>query len=382
MDFGFSPEQQLLRDTVREFMRRECPADYVRRCDDEHRFPAELRAKMAAQGWFGTLVPEAYGGSGRGIVDIAIIIEETARWGMGCDFIPTAIFSAEAITKYGSAAQKTQYLPRIADGTITCAISFTEPNAGTDFAALTMTADAHDGQLVLNGHKMFTSLINLADVVIVAARTDKSAKKHKGISLLLVDPKSPGIVCREIPKLGGHIIPTYEVWYENVRVPRENLLGALNNGWYQLIATINTERVGIAAHNTGSARAALDYAVQYVSQREQFGQPIGKFQAIQHKLAADFLEVEAARLLTYSAAWYLAQGDSVETHMQCALAKLKSSEIYKQVALDGMQVMGGYGYCMEYPMQRWLREAVLQTVDLGNTEVMLSTIAYLMGMPK
>ena len=250
MDFGFSPEQQLLRDTVREFMRRECPADYVRRCDDEHRFPAELRAKMAAQGWFGTLVPEAYGGSGRGIVDIAIIIEETARWGMGCDFIPTAIFSAEAITKYGSAAQKTQYLPRIADGTITCAISFTEPNAGTDFAALTMTADAHDGQLVLNGHKMFTSLINLADVVIVAARTDKSAKKHKGISLLLVDPKSPGIVCREIPKLGGHIIPTYEVWYENVRVPRENLLGELNNGWYQLIATINTERVGIAAHNT------------------------------------------------------------------------------------------------------------------------------------
>jgi len=122
--------------------------------------------------------------------------------------------------------------------------------------------------------------------------------------------------------------------------------------------------------------------VEYVGQREQFGQPIGKFQAIQHKLAADYLEVEAARLLTYSAAWYLEQGESVEAHMQCALAKLKSSEIYKKVTLDGMQVMGGYGYSMEFPMQRWLREAVLQTVDLGNTEVMLSTIAFLMGMPK
>ena len=382
MDFGFTPEQELLRKSVRELMRRECPADYVRRCDEEHRFPSELRATMAAQGWFGTMVPETYGGSGRGIVDIAIIIEETARWGIGCDFIPTAIFSAEGISKYGSAEQKQQYLPRIASGESTFAISFTEPNAGTDFAALTTTADLRDGQFVLNGHKMFTSLINLADVVIVAARTDKTAKKHKGISLLLLDPKSPGITMREVPKLGGHIIPTYEVWYENVRVPRENLLGELNNGWHQLISTINTERVGISAHNTGSARAALDYAVQYVSQREQFGQPIGKFQAIQHKLAADYLEVEAARLLTYSAAWYLAQGDSAETHMQCALAKLKSSEIYKQVTLDGMQVMGGYGYCMEYPMQRWLREAVLQTVDLGNTEIMLSTIAYLMGMPK
>ncbi len=382
MDFEFTPEQQLLRNSVRELMQRACPPEYVRRCDEEHRFPAELRAQMAAQGWFGTMVPEAYGGSGRSIVDVAIIIEETARWGMGCDFIPTAIFSAEAISKYGNEEQKQRYLPRIAHGDVTFAISFTEPNAGTDFAALTTTADLRDGELVLNGHKMFTSLIDRADVVIVAARTDKAAKKHKGISLLLLDPRAPGIVVREVPKLGGHIIPTYEVWYDNVRVPRENVLGELHNGWYQLIATINTERVGISAHNTGSARAALAYAVQYVSQREQFGQPIGKFQAIQHKLAADYLEVEAARLLTYSAACYLARGDSVETHMQCALAKLKSSEIYKRVALDGMQVMGGYGYCMEYPMQRWLREAVLQTVDLGNSEIMLSTIAYLMGMPK
>ncbi len=382
MDFSFTEEQNLLRDSVRELMRRECPPEYARRCDEEHRFPSELRAKMAEQGWFGTMVPEAYGGSGRDVIDIAIIIEETARWGVGCDFIPTAIFSTEAISKYGSEEQKRTYLPRIARGEVIFAISFTEPNAGTDFAALTTTADADGDGFVLNGHKMWTSLLNVAGVVIVAARTDKTVKKHKGISLFLVDPNAPGITKREIPKLGGHIIPTYEVWYEDVRVPRENLLGELNNGWYQLISTINTERVGISAHNTGSARAALDYAVQYVGQREQFGQPIGKFQAIQHKLAADYLEVEAARLLTYSAAWHLSQGDSIETHMQCSLAKLKSSEIYKQVTIDGMQVMGGYGYAMEYPMQRWLREAVLQTVDLGNTEVMLSTIAFLMGMPR
>jgi len=264
MDFDFTPEQEMLRESVREFMRRECPPEYVRRCDEEHRFPSELRAKMAAQGWFGALVPEEYGGSGRGIVDVAIILEETARWGTGCDFIPTAIFSAEAIARYGSEEQKRQYLPRIARGEVTFAISFTEPNAGTDFAALTTLAEPRGDEFVLNGHKMFTSLINLADVLIVAARTDKTAKKHRGISLFLVDPKSPGITMREVPKLGGHIIPTYEVWYENVRVPRENLLGELNNGWYQLISTINTERVGISAHNTGSARAALDYAVQYV----------------------------------------------------------------------------------------------------------------------
>lgn len=382
MDFGFSPEQEMLRDSVRTFMQKECPPEYARRCDEEHRFPSELRAKMASQGWFGTLISEEYGGVGRGIIDIAIIIEETARWGMGCDFIPTGIFSAEALTKYGTEEQKRRYLPKIATGELTFGISFTEPNAGTDFASLTTTAEPRGGEFILNGHKMFTSLFNTADVLIVAARTDKTVKKHKGISILLVDPKSPGITAREIPKLGGHIIPTYEVWYENVRIPRENLLGELNSGWYQLIATINTERVGISAHNTGSARAALDYAVKYVSEREQFGQPIGKFQAIQHKLAADYMEVEASRLFTYSAAWNLSRGESVETHMQCALAKMKSSETYKRVTLDGMQVMGGYGYCMEFPMQRWLRESVLQTVDLGNSEIMLSTIAYLMGMPK
>lgn len=382
MDLSFTPEQEMLRDSVRTFMRKECPPEYARRCDEEHRFPSELRAKMASQGWFGTLISEEYGGVGRGIIDIAIIIEETARWGMGCDFIPTGIFSAEALTKYGTEEQKRRYLPRIAAGELTFGISFTEPNAGTDFASLTSTAEPRGDEFILNGHKMFTSLFNTADVLIVAARTDKTVKKHKGISILLIDPKSPGITAREIPKLGGHIIPTYEVWYENVRIPRENLLGELNSGWYQLIATINTERVGISAHNTGSARAALDYAVQYVSQREQFGQPIGKFQAIQHKLAANYMEVEASRLFTYSAAWHLSRGESVETHMQCALAKMKSSETYKRVTLDGMQVMGGYGYCMEYPMQRWLREAVLQTVDLGNSEIMLSTIAYLMGMPK
>ncbi len=382
MHFGFTPEQETLRESVRTLMQRECPPEYAQRCDEEHSFPVELRAKLAANGWFGTMVPEEYGGSGRSITDLAIIIEETARWGMGCDFIPTGIFSVEGLARYGTEKQKAYYLPRIARGELVFAVSFTEPNAGTDFAALTTTAELRGDHFVLRGHKMFTSLLDRADVVIVAARTDKTVKKHKGISLLMVDAKSPGIRRSEVPKMGGHIIPTYEVWYEDVEVPRENLLGELNGGWYQLISTINIERVGISAHNTGSARAALDYAVQYVAGREQFGQPIGKFQAVQHKLAADYAEIESSRLLTYSAAWLLEQGESAETHMQCALAKLKSSETYKRVALDGMQVMGGYGYCMAYPMQRWLREAVLQTVDLGNTEVMLSTVAFLMGMPK
>ena len=182
----------MLRDSAQTFMQRECTPEYARRCDEEHRFPRELRAKMAQQGWFGTLIPEAYGGSARNIVDIAIIIEATARFGMGCDFIPTAIFSAEGISRYGTEEQKQYYLPRIASGELTFAISFTEPNAGTDFASLTTSAEVRGDELVLNGHKMFTSLFDVADVVIVAARTDKTVKKHKGISLLLLDPKSPG----------------------------------------------------------------------------------------------------------------------------------------------------------------------------------------------
>jgi len=229
---------------------------------------------------------------------------------------------------------------------------------------------------------MWTSILNVASHVMVAARTDKTVKKHRGISLLIVDAKSPGITMREIPKLGGHVMPSFEVFYEGVKAPKEALLGELNRGWYQLISTVNTERIGISAFNVGSASAVLEYAVKYVCQREQFGQPIGKFQAIQHKLANLAVEIEAARLITYEAAWLVEQRELMEAHLKASMAKLKSSEVYKQAALEGMQVMGGYGYAMEYPMQRWLREAVLQTVDIGPSEIQLSTIAFMMGMPK
>ena len=382
MEFGFSEEQNLLRQSIQDFARKECPPAYVQELDRKKEFPHALRRKMAQMGWFGTCVPEEYGGSGRTIMDIAILLEEQGRAGIGCDFIPTAIFAVDAIRLHGTAEQKQFFLPRIAAGEAIFAISFTEPNAGSDFASLTTTADLQGDHFVINGHKMWTSILNVADYVMVAARTDKTVKKHKGISLLIVDAKSPGITMKEIDKLGGYVMPSFEVFYENCKAPRKALLGELNQGWTQLISIVNTERIGISGYNVGSARAVLDYALKYVCEREQFGQPIGKFQAVQHRLAGLAMEIEAARLLTYQAAWLEEQGGSVESHKMAAMAKLKSSEVYKQATIDGMQVMGGYGYAMEYPMQRWYREAVLQTVDIGPSEIQLSTIAFLLGLPR
>jgi acyl-CoA dehydrogenase len=382
MEFGFSQEQNLLRQSIQDFAKRECPPQYVRELDQRKEFPHALRKKMADLGWFGTCVPEEYGGSARGIMDITILLEEQGRAGIGCDFIPTAIFAVDAIRLHGTEEQKRSFLPRIAAGELIFAISFTEPNAGSDFASLTTTADVEGDHFLINGHKMWTSILNVANYVMVAARTDKTVKKHKGISLFVVDTKTPGITMKEIEKLGGHVMPAFEVFYENCRVPKDALLGQLNQGWYQLISTVNTERIGISAYNVGAARAVLDYAIRYVSEREQFGQPIGKFQAIQHKLANLALEIEAARLLTYHAAWLEEQGPSMDSHLKASMAKLKSSEVYKQATIDGMQVMGGYGYAMEYPMQRWYREAVLQTVDIGPSEIQLSTIAFMLGLPR
>jgi len=382
MEFRFTEEQNILRRSIQDFAKRECPPEYIQELDERKEFPHELRKKMAAMGWFGTCVPEEYGGSSRGMMDIAILLEEQGRAGIACDFIPTSIFAVDAIRLHGTEDQKKFFLPRIATGELIFAISFTEPNAGSDFASLTTTADQEGDHFVINGHKMWTSILNVANYVMVAARTDKTAKKHKGISLIMLDTKSPGITMKEIEKLGGHVMPAFEVFYEDCKVPRAALLGELNQGWYQLISIVNTERIGIAAFNVGSARAVLDYALRYVSEREQFGQPIGKFQAIQHKLANLAMEIEAARLLTYNAAWLEEQESSMDSHLKASMAKLKSSEVYKQATIDGMQVMGGYGYAMEYPMQRWYREAVLQTVDIGPSEIQLSTIAFMLGLPR
>jgi len=382
MDFTFSEEQNLLRQSVIDFAKKECPPEYIREIDERKEFPQELRKKMADMGWFGTCVPEEFGGSARTIMDIAIILEEQGRAGIGCDFIPTAIFAVDAIRLHGNEEQKNFFLPKIAAGELIFAISFTEPNAGSDFASLTTSAEQKDDHFVINGHKMWTSILNVADYVMVAARTDKTVKKSKGISLFIVDTKSPGINMKEIPKLGGHVMPAFEVFYEDLKVPKEAVLGQLNGAWNQMISTVNTERIGISAYNVGAAKAVLDYALKYVSEREQFGQPIGKFQAVQHRLANLAVEIEAARLLTYKAAWLEERGDAMEAHMMAPMAKLKSSEVYKQATLDGMQVMGGYGYAMEFPMQRWYREAVLQTVDIGPSEIQLSTIAFMLGMPR
>jgi len=382
MEFGFTEEQNLLRQSIQDFVKKECPLDVIQELDRKKEFPHELRKKMTELGWFGTCVPEEYGGSGRTIMDITILLEEQGRAGIGCDFIPTAIFSAQTINLHGTEEQKRFFLPKIAAGELIFAQSFTEPNAGSDFAALTTTAELVDNQFVINGHKMWTSILNVADYVMLAARTDKTVKKHKGISMLIIDAKTPGVTMKEIDKLGGHVMPAFEVFYEDCKAPKEALLGEMNKGWYQLIATVNTNRIGISGFNVGAAKAVLDYALKYVSEREQFGQPIGKFQAVQHRLANLAMEIEAARMLTYKAAWLEEQGPSMESHLMAAMAKLKSSEVYKQATIDGMQVMGGYGYAMEYPMQRWFREAVLQTVDIGPSEIQLSTIAFLLGMPR
>jgi len=381
MEFGFTQEQQMLRESVRKFMKKECTREYIRACSDNDRFPSELYEKMAAQGWMGIPFPEKYGGAGLGPMELAIFLEEAGYgwYGAGTSYFSTVVLGAYNIMTYGTEAQKDEFLPKVIAGETRLAFALSEPNVGSDAAAVELFAEERGDHFVLNGQKMFTTNAHVAHQIVTVTRTIRNPeKKHDGITIFLVDADAPGIEIRPLKQMGRSATHTNEVFFRDVRVPRSRMMGKLHEGWANLNSGLGIERLSVAMMYSGTSQAMIDYVAAYAKERRQFGQPISKFQAVQHKLADMQTKAEIARLLGYRVAWMLEQG--LPCFKEMSMAKLWASEAMFDIANNGVQIMGGYGVLKEYDMELFFRDSRIGMIGAGASEIQRTIIAKQMGL--
>jgi alkylation response protein AidB-like acyl-CoA dehydrogenase len=374
VDFEYTPEQLQLRRAVREFAEAEI-APHVLEWDEGQIFPLEVVRKLGRLGYMGSIFPEDLGGAGLGYIEYSIIIEELSRVDGSVGIIVAAHTSlcSNHIYKMGSDEQRCRYLPRLATGEWIGCWSLTEPEAGSDAAGTRSKAVLDNGQWVLNGAKTFTTNAHYADLCVAMAVTDRAAAQH-GISAFLVEKNTPGFrVGKKENKLGLRASATGEVIFDNCRLGPEQLLGRVNEGFVDSLKVLDGGRVSIAALAIGMAQGAYDAALRYSKLRKQFGRPISEFQAIQHKLVDMAVELDAARLLNYRAAWMLDRGMRVTR--ESAMAKLFASEAAVRIANEAVQVHGGYGFIKDYPVEKFYRDVKLCTIGEGTSEIQRLVIA-------
>ena len=380
MDFAYTAEQRMLRDSVAKLMARVAPPDYLRRLDRDRLYPYELYAAWVEAGLFALPFSAEFGGFGGSIVDLAIVAEEIGRASADVAMaFGGSIFCGLNIARKGSEAQKRTWLPKLISGEIRMSISMSEPDAGSDIGAMRTTARRDGDAYVLNGQKIWATAAGARDNVInVYVKTSPEAHYRQGMSLFLVDNDTPGLEIRKLDMLGRRSVGTYELFFTDMRVPADRLVGGENRGWDVVLSGLQAERVVAAACDCGSARGVVALAVQYAKDRKQFGRPIGTNQAIAHRLAEIDTEVEAAWALTLRAASMVSAGE--DALREITMAKLFASETYVKSTEIGMQVMGGFGYNMEFDMQRHFRDARAATVAAGSSEMQKNLIAGLMGL--
>jgi butyryl-CoA dehydrogenase len=370
MNFELTEEQNLIRETVRDFAVNEI-APSAKERDEEERFDRELMFdKLGELGLTGIVFPEQYGGAGADYISYAIAVEELSRVCASTGVTLSAHLSlcANPIYMFGTEEQKQQFLVPLAEGSKMGAFGLTETSAGSDAGGTKTTAVLDGDEWVLNGSKIFITNGKEAEVYIVLARTDKEAQKHHGISAFIVEKGSPGFSFgKKEEKMGIRSSPTYELVFENCRIPKENLLGEEGKGFKVAMKTLDGGRIGIAAQALGIAQGALDAAVDYAKERKQFDTPIAAFQGVQFQLADMYTQVEAARLVVYNAAYRASAGLSYST--ESAMAKLFASETAMKVATQGVQIHGGYGYTREFPAERMMRDAKITEIYEGTSEI-------------
>ncbi len=374
MDFSLTDEQALLRKSVREFAESEI-RPHVMEWDEDSHFPKELLPKLAELGLMGIQFPESMGGAGMSAVDYCICIEEIARVDPSVSLSVAAHngLGAAHISMFGSEAQKQQYLVPLAKGEKLAAWGLTEPGSGSDAAAMRTNAVKDGDCWVLNGSKMFITHGTSADTLVIMAVTDKS-KGAKGISAFVLERGMSGVVAgKKENKLGMRASETTEVILQNCRVSPAQMLGEAGQGFIQTLQVLDAGRIGIAALSVGLAQGAYEAAARYTAQRKQFGRSIDSFPSIQERLAQHHSQVEAARLLTYRAAWLKDQGRRMT--LESAMAKLYASEIAVRAAEDCVQMHGGYGFVKDYPAEKYFRDVKLVTIGEGTSEVQRLVIA-------
>lgn len=374
MFFQFTEDQEMIRKLAREFAQKEI-APSVEERDEEERFDRNLYDEMAEMGFAGMYFPEEYGGAGGDFVSYTIITEEIARVDDSlCNALGgTSSLCAWPIYAYGTEEQKQKYLRPLLEGKHLGAFALTEPNAGSDAAAQQTTAILEGDHYILNGSKIFITNASQAEIYIVMAVTDRS-KGLKGISAFLVEKDTPGFTFgKKEHKMGIRSSITMECIFQDVRVPAENLLGKLGEGFKIAMTTLDGGRIGVAATSLGIAQAALDHAIKYSKERVQFGKPIAANQGLSWMIADMATKVETARLMVYYAASLKDAGKPFSK--EAAMAKMYASDIAMEVTTDAVQVLGGYGFSREYPVERLMRNAKIQQIYEGTNQIMKMVIA-------
>jgi butyryl-CoA dehydrogenase len=381
MNFELSEEQRHLRSTLRAFFKKVAPTKEIGRLDREGTFPAEIYARMAELGLCGVTISEQYGGSPLDEISRCIVMEEIAR-AAGCliyAFAPTISFCAVGIEQYGTESQKQAYLPGVASGKIRMAMGLSEPNSGSDLASLATRAIPDGDDYVINGQKIWTTGADTADFIMAFVRTEAGTKGHRGLSVLIVDRRSPGITVRTIPKLAGQATHTCEVFFDNVRVPKENLLGKLGGGTKIIFNLLDGERIYVGAQACGIAQGAFEQVLQYAKERRQFGTAIINHQVIGHMLADMISDIQAARLVTWQAASKLDQ--KLPCSLEASITKIVATESATRCINRAMQIMGGYSYSLEFPIERFWRETKLYEIAGGSNQIQRNIIAkHLLSM--
>jgi butyryl-CoA dehydrogenase len=374
MDFNLTEEQLMVREMTRAFVEKEVKP-VASRLDREGIYPAELVKKLGEIGLMGISVPQEYGGSGMDFVSGVVAMEEISKaWAsLAVAMSVQNSLVCAPIVRFGTEAQKEQYLPSLARGERLGCYALTEPSSGSDAGSIQTRAKKVGNDFVINGNKVFTTGGNRADLAIVYAVTDPGQGK-RGISAFIVETNSPGFVVGKLEdKLGLRSSDTASLLFEDCRVPRQNLLGTEGEGFRIALATLDGGRIGIAAQALGIAQGCLEESVAYAQQRRQFGRAIAEFEAIQWMLADMATEIDAARLLTYRAAWLAQQGRTFTR--EAAMSKLFASEAANRAAYKAVQIFGGYGYTKEFNVERFFRDARITTLYEGTSEIQRLVIA-------
>ncbi|MFP5071128.1 acyl-CoA dehydrogenase family protein [Pseudonocardia nantongensis] len=385
MDFELTEQQELFRKTVRDWVDREAPKSWANELEkDERHFPHALFDKFASAGFHGIGIPEEYGGQGGDVLTQMILARELSRSLAGLTWVwgITSFAGGKSVGFYGTEEQKARHLPAIAAGREKWAIGFTEPGGGTDLlGAMRTRARKVDGGWVVNGQKTWSSASHVADYILLLVRTaDAGEKRHQGVSLLILPTASEGVTIREIPKLGMRSLGSCDVFLDDVFVPDENLLGDQDRAWYMLLPTLNNERIMLSSFCVGIMDGVLEDALRYLTEREAFGGPIGRFQALQHHVANIAMWRDQAELMVHRAAWMQSLGRSCG--QEANMAKVVASELAGQAADLGLQILGGMGYSAETDMQRYWRDVRLFRIGPVTNEMARNGIAEGLGLPR
>lgn len=372
----FTDEQRMLRDTLRNFAEKEV-APLAYEIDRDERFPSESFYKLRDMGLLGITVPHEYGGAGAGYTEMCIVTEElaaaclstSATWGVH------ACLCIDNLRRNGSEALLRKYLPSLCNGERVGGLAMTEPSAGSDVLSMRLRAEKRGDHYILNGTKIFISNGPVGDLFLVYAKTDPEKKAH-GVSALMVEKEFPGFSRgKKFEKMGWRGSPTGELIFEDCRVPASNLVGKENGGALVLMSGLNTERVCLGAMSLGLSRGAFECALKYAKERVQFGRPIASFQLIQAKLAEMAMEIELARLITYRGARMADEGRHREMNLTASYIKLFTARSAMRITTEAVQILGGYGYMKEFPVERMMRDAKLQQIGGGTDEIQLMIIA-------